>query len=235
MALAAGTSIRCATPDPEAVPFDPTAFLLPTSGSGAQRVTRASFPSPPPAGTADVQSPAHPRTTPDGEPLYLPPPDCRDRPEHAAGYTPAALQRTFFDRWEPIVHDHYYFDDRQGTLFLERYLADPANRLTGDAALTEAPPPVPRLIGRARSGVVATAELLAELEAWMARLEARIAACEPLLASHLWIPRDFADPARRDLEAARTVAKALHTRLEAIHDGFVRLARQAAQAGLEEG
>ncbi len=149
-----------------------------------------------------------------GEPLYLAPPDQADRTNDNQGYTAAELRERFFD---DVYGQRHIGGEWQS---IERYLADPANRLIeyskNPPAMEPARHPPEFIASRLRE----IASLLDEVGDIEARLREQLESLDSVEGDHLWVSGDFLDAAREALAANIGEAAEVVARLRRVHDGY---------------
>ncbi len=148
----------------------------------------------------------------DGEPLYLLPPDQRNRSNDGKGYTVSELMQFF--------GYHYYF--ARGDEF-KAYLANEDNWLMEEVNFEPIVEPARYSRKHIEARCEETAQLLEQADSMLATIDAEISELEILIEGHLWISPGFTPIAQRNLLETREAVEDLKRRIQAIHEGFAAL------------
>ncbi len=152
-----------------------------------------------------------------GNLLYLAPPDQADRSNDNKGYTRSELQKHFFD-------DHYQQCHINGKwLGIDKYITLKENQLMRFDAFRPLTEPVRYGKKHITDRVSELQFVLTNIEQYIVDLEARIESIGTDVENHLWISKNFAQPALEVLHQSLLQVKKLSQRVITIRDGFAEL------------
>lgn len=161
----------------------------------------------------------------DGEPLYLAPPQVKDRTNSGNGYTKEELLNS--EQFGENRHGRYNCILVQNSLVqIGNYIGDDTNRLIVNQNYQPLMQPTRYSSHHIQGRLQETAKPLQELSEYLEKIDTELASLKETIGDHLWITPGFVEPASENLHKTRDSIASLKSRLEQVCQGFENLPKE---------
>jgi MoxR-like ATPase len=140
-----------------------------------------------------------------------------DRSNGGLGYKRAELDELYVHNEYGSLCEFRHWDKR------DAYLRELSNRIMEEVDLSPLMEPTRHKAVYVADCLAQVERLQADVEAYQRRLEEHITSLEDDIRSHLWVTKDFVEPAASSLDGTRQEVQVLHQRIAKLRQGFEML------------